>query len=144
MHQKEAETWFEQFSRISVLHVISVNYKLTPVINQTLEMLQTRIYVMWALNTFITSCWGIFDQFLFILLCFNQHNQPLTDSNAVNPLYTSGSGSITARLSLLSAHSHICPPELEMSGLLPRAAEVAAAQSCVSAVSVINIQKSCK
>jgi len=56
MDQKEAQTWFEQFSSISVLHLISVNYKLMPVINQTLEMLQTRVYVMGALNTFIGSC----------------------------------------------------------------------------------------
>lgn len=37
---------------------------------------------MWAWSPFITSCWGIFDQFLFVLLCFNQHSQPGTGSNA--------------------------------------------------------------
>lgn len=114
-----------------MLHLISVNCKLTPVINQTLEMLQTRISIVWALSAFITSCWGIFDQFPFVLLCFNQHNQPVTGSNAAHPVYTSRGGSINV-LSLLSAHSHICPPKLEASGPHPRAAQVEAAQSCVS------------
>lgn len=120
MDQKEAGSWFEQFSRILVLHLISVNCRLTPVINQTLEMLQTRISILWALSPFITSCWGIFDQFLLVLLCFNQHDQPGTGSSAAEAVDTSSGGSMNV-LSLLSAHSHICPPKPEVSGPHPRA-----------------------
>lgn len=108
-----------------MLQLISVNCKLTPVINQTQKCWRpgSPLCGLGALSSLLAGGYLISSSsFCFVLIS--------TASLALaavlqNPVYTSRGGSINV-LSLLSAHSHICPPKLEVSGPHPTA------QSCVS------------